>query len=377
MIKITLLLSLYLCSFLSYATTYYSLGSDREVLGAGFEQALRMPLDSCLDGDWVYQGGSEGGLVYQGSFDANSMIYSMTGSIKASVDLILFGGSVKYSVRNKVTENTNSIGSTMVLNYNKGSYNFENRRVKPAITSLLQSDPVAARNKCGDGFIHHVKLGSNLYVSAKLHFKDRAEYQWAQTKIKVKVLFWSKTTTKTKEFYEATKDAVYSIQANTDGGMTTKLAQLTSGGPRYCKTDNMDACIDYADELFAYLLEDGDYADDLNDSHLNNMTYDVASYEKSGHYSLAYGRPLNLSKRYIELSERLRVYQDFVNDEMQSTRAFLAVEEDEAQITRLTLRLAQRDQQKTALDASAEYCYGLPGTSLCEQHMEASIETVN
>jgi hypothetical protein len=377
MIKIMLLLSLTLWSSLSHATKYYSLGSDKEVLGAGFEKELNIPLESCLDGDWVYQGGSEGGLTYQGSFDSSAMMNAMTGSVKGSANFIIFGGSVKYSVNNKVTENTNSMGSTILLNYNKGGYNFENRSVKPEITSLLQTDAAAVRNKCGDSFIHNVKLGSNLYVSAKLHFKSRTDYEWAQTKIKIRVLFWTKTITKTKEFYEATKDAVYSIQVNTDGGMTPKLAQLSQGGPKYCKTDNMDACIDYAEELFAYLLEDGAYADDLNDSHLKNMTFDVASYEKSGHYSLAYANTLTHSKRYVELSARLRVYQDFVNDEIENTEAFLAVATDQGEITQLTSRLESRNQQKAALEASADYCYGLPGSSICEQHMEASIALVD
>ncbi|MCJ8268527.1 MAG: hypothetical protein MJK04_03905 [Psychrosphaera sp.] len=55
MIKIIFALSLYLLTFAfapaSHANTYYSLGSDKEVLGAGFAQQLNMPLDTCLDGD--------------------------------------------------------------------------------------------------------------------------------------------------------------------------------------------------------------------------------------------------------------------------------------------------------------------------------------
>jgi hypothetical protein len=375
--KIILPLSLCLCTFFSHANTYYSLGSDKEVLGAGFEQDLRMPLDSCLDGDWVYQGGSEGGLTYQGAFDSNALVNSMTGSIKGGINLVLFGGSVKYSVRKKSTENTNSMGSTIVFNYNKGSYNFENRTLKPAVASLLQSDPAAARSKCGDSFIHNVKLGSNLYVTAKLHFKSKTEYEWAQTKIKIRVLFWTKTKTKTKEFYEATQNAVYSIGVYGDGPMPPALASLTQGGPRYCRTNNMDSCIDYAESVFSYLLEGGNYANDLTDQYLNTTAYDVETYEDSGHYGLAYGSNLTSSKRYIELSERLRAYQDFVTDEIENTKAFLAVSEDAAEQARLTTILEQRNEQKAALEASAEYCFTLPGTSLCEVNMEAAIDTVN
>ena len=375
--KIIVLLSTVLCSFFAHATTYYSLGTDKEVLGAGFETDLSMPLAPCLNGDWIYQGGSEGGMAYRGDFDSKTMIDTLTGSIKGSVQLVIFGGSVKFSVRNKTTKNSNSSASTIELNYKKGSYNFENRTLKPEIANLLQTNPSAARQKCGDGFIHNMKLGSNLYVTAKIHFKSRSEYQWYQTQVKVKVLFWSKTFTKTKEFYEATKNAVYSIEVNTDGGLTPRLAELTKNGPIYCKTAEMDHCLDHAEQLFSYLLQGGDYANDITDSQLNNITFDVASYEKSGHYGLAFAGNPNNSKRYFELSHRLRGYQDLVNDEIERLRAFLAVATDESEIAQLTSQLEERSQQKTALDNSADYCYDLPGTTLCEQHMETSIALVN
>lgn len=360
-----------------YAQTFYSLGSDKEVLGAGFETELRIPRESCLDGEWVFQGGSQGGLAYRGAFDTNTMINTLAGSVKAGVNLVIFGGSVKFSMRNRTTESNRTAASTIELNYTKGSYNFENRTVKPDIASLIQTNPQAVRDRCGDAFIHNKKLGSNLYVTAKLHFKDREEYEWYQTKIKIKVLFWSKTITKTKEFYEATKNAVYSVQVNTDGGLTPRLAALTAGGPRYCRTNNIDSCLDYADELFSYLLDGGDYPNELNDSHLNTITYDVESYERSGHFDIAYAGTANIAKKYIELSERLRAYQDFVNNEIESLRAFIAVTEDPVELAAHEARLQERNDQITALDNSAEYCYTLPGLIQCENNMEAAIAQVN
>ncbi|WDE00692.1 hypothetical protein [Thalassomonas actiniarum] len=376
--KKSLIFIFLLFSFHNYANTYYSLGTDKEVLGAGFEESLTIPLDSCLDGDWVYQGGTQGQLSYQGGYQSDTMINTIAGSVKGGINLVIFGGSAKFSMRRKVTKNSTSAASVIELNYNKGSYNFENRRTKADITNQLASDPVAVRNKCGDSFIHNVQLGSNLYVTAKIHFNSRSEYEWYQTKIKVKFLFFSKTFTKTKEFFEATKNAVYSIQVNTDGGMTPKLAQLTQGGTtKYCKTDNMDACIDYAESIFNYLLDGGDYANDLTDDYLNPIKFDTASYEKSGHYDLAYAGVPTFSQRYRELSERLRVYQDFVDDEIENINAFLAVAETDAQKDPLIARLAERQQQKTSLSDAGDYCYTLPGTTLCEQRIEAAIATVN
>lgn len=241
----------------------------------------------------------------------------------------------------------------------------------------MNTNPLAVRNQCGDGFIHNIRKGANLYVTAKLHFKDRSKYEWYQTKIKIKVLFFSKTKTKTKEFYEATKDAVYSIEVNSDGGMTPKLAQLTQGGPRYCKTNNMDACIDYADSIFSYLLDNGEYANDLNQAELQPIAYDVASYEKSGHYDLAYAATQNFTDEYVILSNRLRGYQDLVNRDIENLKAFLAVSTDETQITQYTQRIEAREAQKDALYASAEYCYSLPGVVACENHLEASIANVD
>ena len=372
LIFIPLLFSLH-----SHANTFYALGTDKEVLGAGFEQSLTMPLESCLNGEWIYQGGTQGDLSYQGSYDSEAMINTIAGSVKGGINLVIFGGSAKFSMRRKVTKNSNSAAAVIELGYNKGSYNLEHRQTKSDISALLATDPQLVRNKCGDGFIHNIQLGSNLYISAKLHFKSRAEYEWYQTKIKIKFLFFSKTFTKTKEFYEATKDAVYSIQVNTDGGMTPKLAALTQGGTQYCKTDNMQTCIDYADNIFSYVLDGGDYANDLTDDYLKTIKFEVASYEKSGHFDLAYAGARSYSQRYLELSQRLRAYQDLVDDEIENISAFLGVADTDAEKAPLTVRLSERAQQKITLSDAGEYCYTLPGTSLCEQRIEAAIVTVD
>ncbi|NUZ09917.1 hypothetical protein HUZ36_03915 [Pseudoalteromonas sp. McH1-7] len=369
-----------LCGLLSStanAHTYYSLNTAKETLGQGFEQTLGIPLEPCLDGQWQFQGGSMGDLVYRGDFDSDTMINTITGSVKAGINLVIFGGSAKFSMRRKVTKNRNSAASAVELTYEKGSYNFENRTTKPNISDLLNTSPSEVRGRCGDSFIHNIKLGSRIYVTAKLHFADQTKYEWFQTKIKVKFLFFSKTFTKTKVFQDATKDAVYTIQVNTDGGMTPELARLTKNGTMHCKTDNLTPCITYADNLFSYLLDGGDYVDDLKDEHLNVLKYEVESYEDSGHYDLAYAGQPAISERYIALSARLRGYQDLVYDEIERLTAFRAVSEDPSEIAQLNTRLQARENQRISLEQAGEYCATLPGTTLCENRVESAIATVD
>lgn len=366
-----------LLSFYANAHTYYSLNTEHEQLGQGFEQELGIPLESCLDGQWQFQGGSMGDLAYRGDFDSDTMINTITGSVKAGINLVIFGGSAKFSMRRKVTKNRNSAASAVELTYEKGSYNFENRTTKPAFVELLSTDPTQVRNRCGDSFIHNIKLGSRIYITAKLHFKDRTKYEWFQTKIKVKFLFFSKTFTKTKVFQEATKDAVYTIQVNTDGGMTPELARLSKNGTMHCKTDNLTPCITYADNLFSYLLDGGDYVDDLKDEHLNVLKYEVESYEDSGHYDLAYAGQTAIPNRYIALSARLRSYQDLVYDEIERLSAFKAVSEDPLEIEQLTARITARNSQRIGLEQAGEYCATLPGTTLCENRIESAIANVD
>ncbi|WP_462162948.1 hypothetical protein [Pseudoalteromonas xiamenensis] len=361
----------------AWGQSFYSLGTQNEQLGQGFELENGITKEACLDGDWVFQGGSMGELSYRGAFDSNTMINTIAGSVQGGINLVIFGGSVKFSMRRRVTENRNSAASVIELGYEKGSYNFENRTVKPAFSDLLKHDPLQAKNRCGNSFIHNIRLGSKLYVSAKLHFKTREEYEWFQTKIKIKVLFFKKTITKTKEFLEATKNAVYTIQVNTDGGMTPKLAQLTQHGPMHCKTDNLEPCMAFADELFGYLLDGGDYGRDLTDQHLNVIKYDVERYEDSGHYDLANAGTIAIPTRYKELSARLRGYQDLVWDEIERLSAFVAVTDDATERTSLESRLQSRQNQSTTLAAASDYCATLPGTSLCESRIEAAIATVD
>lgn len=376
-LRITPIVLCGLLSFYANAHTYYSLNTAKEQLGQGFEQALGIPLESCLDGQWQFQGGSMGDLAYRGDFDSDTMINTITGSVKAGINLVIFGGSAKFSMRRKVTKNRNSAASAVELTYEKGSYNFENRATKPAFVELLSTDPNQVRNRCGDSFIHNIKLGSRIYVTAKLHFKDRTKYEWFQTKIKVKFLFFSKTFTKTKVFQDATKDAVYTIQVNTDGGMTPELARLTKNGTMHCKTNNLTPCITYADNLFSYLLDGGNYVNDLKDEHLNVLKYEVEGYEDSGHYDLAYAGQTGLSDRYIALSARLRSYQDLVYDEIERLSAFKAVSEDPTEIEQLTARITARNAQRIGLEQAGEYCATLPGTTLCENHIESAIANVD
>jgi hypothetical protein len=125
--------------------------------------------------------------------------------------------------------------------------------------------------------------------------------------------------------------------------------------------------------LFTYVFDGGSYMTELTEDHLNVVSYDVESYERSGHYDLAYAGIPSLPKRYVALSERLRAYQDLVSDELENLYAFRAVSQDPNEIVQLDADIARHLHQQTELNDSADYCATLPGTVLCEQRMEAAI----
>ncbi len=362
---------------LAGSQSFYSLDTGMESLGRGFESDLAMPLNMCLQGDVVFHGGRSGQLDYSGAFDARTMIDQLAGSVRGGVNLVIFGGSVKYSMRNKVTENSNSVGSVIRLYYDAGTYSLENRSLIPSVETLLKTNPQLARKRCGNSFIHSQSLGSNLYVSAKLHFRSKEEYEWYQTKIKVRFAFWSKTITKTKASQKAVQNAVYSIRVETDGGLTPRLMALTGGQTHYCKTDAMDDCYHLIQQLFQYLFDNGGYVNDLTPDLMNVVSYDVVSYEDSGHFDIAYAGNETYSKRYIQISKRLRAYQDMVNDQLENLQAFLAVSEDEEERYQLQQDINLRLEEQQVLGDAEKYCATLPGVVLCEQRVEQAIVLVH
>ena len=358
------------------AVTYYSLATANEQLGHGFDTQVSLPLEACLDGDWRFQGGSNANLSYDGLFDANTLISDLSGSVKGGINLVIFGGSVKYSMRKKVTTNTNAVSSVMRFGYQKGHYSLENRQPKADILALLKTNPNAVRQRCGDAFIHNITLGSNLYVAAKIHFRSKEQYEWYQTKVKVKIGFWSKTKTKTKEQEQTTTDAVYSIRVASDAPLPPALADLIATGTSYCRTDALDPCYTYVERLFAYLFEGGTYPADLTNDYLSVISYDVEPYSRSGHYQLANAGIGTLSVRYQQLSNRLRAYQDLVDDRLESLTAFRAVSVTPEEMSALDLELTEQNQHKQRLAAAADICARLPGVTPCEQHIEAAIRVI-
>ncbi|MCV2885687.1 hypothetical protein OE749_13395 [Aestuariibacter sp. AA17] len=371
--RLLLLCSCLYASF-TYGDTFYALGTNKETLGMGFSSEVNMPLSPCVTGDWIFQGGSQGELAFQQGMDSTTMMNSVSGSVRGSVNFVIFGGSAKFSMRKKTTENRNSIASTLMLNYNGGNYSLENRRITDEIASLIHTDPAAVVGRCGDSYIHSLTKGANLYVTAKLYFRDKTEYEWFQTKIKIRVLFFKKTITKTKEFSNAIKNAVYSVQVHTDGGLTPYLQSI--GTSKYCRGTDISACTDYADQLFSYLLAGGNYASDLTPELLKPIKYTVEPYEKSGHMTLIPASANNMPADYLRISGRLRGYQDLVNDEIERLKAFIAVA-TEAEKPALEAEFALRQSESNALADAGEYCATLPGVYQCEQRVEQAIAQVH
>ena len=207
--------------------------------------------------------------------------------MKGGVNLIIFAGSVSTSLSSKITDNSRTASSSVKLIYDAKDLSLENRRLSAFGESIIDQNDFLVDAACGNEFVHHVKLGSEIYVNARLYFRSIEEYQKWVTKIKVSVLFYSKTKTKTKEWYDLTENGVYSNDIVSRGGMTDRLQSILDNNPTYCKTDEMDACIDTGSKVFDYLFSENGYSADIKTAPKQVISFSTQPYFTSGHFELA------------------------------------------------------------------------------------------
>jgi hypothetical protein len=370
--KVWLTTGLLLCAMNLSATEYFGVHVNPEQLGQGFDSQLTMFRDACVTGELVETGNTQGELSYTGANTVERHMEETFGKVKGGINLILFAGSVSTSLSSRVTDNSRTASSSVQLIYDARDLSLENRTLTPLGESVAAQDDLQVDAVCGDSFIHHVKLGSEIYVTARLYFRSIEEYQKWVTKIKVRFLFYSKTKTKTKEWLDLTENGVYSITVDTRGGMTDRLQSILNNNPTYCTTDNMDACIDTGSKVFDYLFSETGYSADIQNAPKQVISFTTQPYGASGHFSLA--KPhVDKGTQFALEEEKLRV-RLYANQQIrESLYAFAQVETNGTEKERLLADVALAEQNIAALDEAADTCRGTSLFATCQQAVSLAI----
>jgi hypothetical protein len=354
------------------ATEYYGVTVDQTQLGQGFDNQVTMFREHCITGDIVETGNTEGELSYTGSNTVERHMEETFGKVKGGINLIIFAGSVSTSLSSQVTDNTRTASSSVKLIYDARDLSLENRTLTPLGTSILGDEDFRVDATCGNEFVHHVKLGSEIYVNARLYFRSVEDYKKWVTKIKVRFLFYSKTKTKTKEWYDLTENGVYSIDVVTRGGMTDRLQTILDTNPTYCKTESMDACIDTAGKIFDYLFDEAGYPQDIKSAPKQVVSFTTESYANSGHFELvkpAFDKGTQFGLEEEKLQVRLHLNHDIRN----SYFAFAQVEDDETLKEQMLVKVGYAEENIAALDAAATTCRETLIYATCHQAVENAI----
>lgn len=358
------------------ARNYITQNAQIDWLGRGMDTAIGQPKDKCVTGDWIQSGNRSSMLYYNGEMHATDRMKQVSGSLSAGVDLFLFGGSVSTSMFTQMSTNDTTSSAVVTLSYDAKDFSLENRSLTPLGLSMVGQSPATIRENCGNEFIHHVKLGSDLYVAAKLHFRSKEEYELYKTKVKIKVLFWSKTKTITKEFYDYTENAVYSLKVLSPNGMTTKLQHLLDTQPTYCRTSEIGSCIDTSNAVFAYLFG-GEYSSDVQDENLKVLSVLTQNYADSGHFQLDASTSGYMDPGYLQQQQRLDLKLTEAVEFDESMAAFATVSQTEQEKQGYLDKQLLAQENQTYLQQAYDYCQAEPGYSACKSKVDNTLLGLN
>ena len=342
-------------------------------LGKGFDSFSSFPKQHCVQGQTLGIGNTHAKLNYRAGHTTQQRMEENFGKIKGSLNLVVFSGSASVEVFTRTSENETSASSVLQLDYNAQDVSLEQRTLTTLGNQMIGRPGSEQRQQCGDEFIHHIKLGSNLYVTAKLHFRSKDEYERYKTKIKIRVLFFKKTKTITKEFKKYTENAVYSIKVIANGGMTEQLRHILDNNPGYCRTEQIEDCVATTTKLFDYLFSEGGYADDLQNSDLNVLSFSTSSYSDSGHFDLDPELNSNYDPGFRILEQKLTIKLQENIACQDRLSAFKAVETDEAIIAAYQEKLDKINSNIDNLKQAVDTCKIEPEFAICRSAVDNTL----
>ncbi|WDE07007.1 hypothetical protein SG34_009015 [Thalassomonas viridans] len=290
---------LWLCACLFGATAqaevYWVEDIQLEDLGKGFNPYSHALLDSCVQGTSINRGTVASDVRFLGSGSFSRRTNQMYGKLSGEVDFFLFGGGASVEMTSRLSNTDRSFSSVLELAVDGGGVSLEGR------------DEVDVSDKhCGDEFIYHIKLGHKLYLSTKLYFSSRESYEKFVTKIKIKVLFVTKTKTIVDEVREFDEQARYVIELVSPNNLPEPLKDIMTNNRTNCKIDNLDDCVATTEKLFIYLFSPTGYGRDIQPEDFLPVSVETRSYQESGH--------LNVQEVSLPADPRLQTWYQQIKD---------------------------------------------------------------
>lgn len=269
----------FLCLLLSLPAAskeYFGDGYSADDLGKGFTSHNYQSMPSCIEGTVVTHTQGKGELNFLNQLDQKQVRSRTFGELHGGVNLFIVAGSVSTSVYHTNAKDDLTVSSSLHLYFDEGHHTLENRQV-------LDSADLA---QCGDSFIYQVDYGRDIFLTSQLHFQSVEDYKKFVTKVKIRLLFWTKTKTTTKEFKEYAQNAVLTVKVNSNGAIPASLQALLDSRPTSCKGDDVDECMDTLNQLSTYLFEPTGLAQDMDSMPPVIRSMHTKQYQESGHYSI-------------------------------------------------------------------------------------------
>ncbi len=343
-------------------------------IGRGYDGGSGFLKNKCIDGDILETGNKELELNYLGSQKSKENMTEIFGKVTGKVDFFIFGGSASISITNRVSENLTTASTSLRLRYDSQDLQLINPVYTDYGYSSMSGSSSRMQDRCGNGFVYRVNLGSDIFVTSRLYFRSRDEYNKFVAKVKIKIGFIKKTFKKTKTWSTHTKNAVYALDVVANGGVTSRLQDIMENNKRYCNTSDLNECGETTEILFSYLFGEDGYAADLKQEHMLVKRISTQTYAASGLFKLIApnveyidpGFKIQESKLEIKLSES--------TDHNERMKAFLAVENDEDNKRLYQNEILNMDDNIAMINASMLLCQSEPDFVICKQDTE---ETLN
>lgn len=244
-------------------------------LGKGFNPYSHALLDNCVQGTTIERGTVGSDIRFLGSGSFSRRTNQMYGKLSAEVDFFIFGGGASVEMTSRLSNTDRSFSSVLELAVDGGGISLEGRN------ELDVSD-----KRCGDEFIYHINLGHKLYMSTKLYFSSRESYERFVTKIKIKLLFVTKTKTIIDEVREFDEQARYVIELISPNKLPDQLKDIVNNNRTNCKIDYLDDCVETTKKLFDYLFSATGYGQDIKPEDFKPISVETRSYKESGHFNI-------------------------------------------------------------------------------------------
>ena len=285
-------LPILLLSKAAFATNFVEPDADTSWLGQGVQSSSGALKGKCLTGTVTDFHNETVNLGYRSNKSAMQSIREVSGSVSASVNLGLFGGSASVSMHTRTEENENTASVVFRFKYVGKDITLQDRTLTTIGQSMVGKTPTEIEDTCGDEYIDHMQLGNDLYFVMQMVFASKEEYEKFVTKIKVRVLFWTKTTTITDEFYDYAQSGRYSIKALSPNPLPqTIINAIGYDGRVSCQPNHsagMEPCVTAGNTIMNYLLDPSGYKAWLGDENNLGISYFTSSnYEKTGHSEFA------------------------------------------------------------------------------------------